>query len=231
MKQIAAWFGVFLMVLTGYFAFWPIPIAPNAWVAQSAPGYVGPHAQNTKLAGLSSIDIGKEVGPEHIAFGPDGKLYAAVASGNILRMDARGLNQEVFVNTGGRTLGFDFDPSGRLIAADALRGLLAVTKDKVEVLTDKVDGQPIRATITFMNRNGAGDLDLRLLTGDGGMVLDDSKTSADTEMVLCPGGSPCPPITNGTYLIEVKGFTASVTSAYVLHIETTADVDAGVDAM
>lgn len=144
MKQIAAWFGVFLMVLTGYFAFWPIPIAPNAWVAQSAPGYIGPHAQNTKLAGLSSIDIGKEVGPEHIAFGPDGKLYAAVASGNILRMDARGLNQEVFVNTGGRTLGFDFDPSGRLIAADALRGLLAVTKDKVEVLTDKVDGQPIR---------------------------------------------------------------------------------------
>jgi len=94
-----------------------------------------------------------------------------------------------------------------------------------------VDGQPIRATITFMNRNGAGDLDLRLLTGDGGMVLDDSKASADTEMVLCPGGSPCPPITNGTYLIEVKGFTASVTSAYVLHIETTADVDAGVDAM
>jgi hypothetical protein len=81
-----------------------------------------------------------------------------------------------------------------------------------------------------MNRNGAGDLDLRLLTGDGGSVLDDSKTSADTELVMCPGGSPCPPITNGTYLIEVKGFTASVTSAYVLHIETTADVDAGVDA-
>ncbi len=93
-----------------------------------------------------------------------------------------------------------------------------------------VDGQPIRATITFMNRNGAGDLDLRLLTGDGGSVLDDSKTSADTELVMCPGGSPCPPITNGTYLIEVKGFTASVTSAYVLHIETTADVAAGVDA-
>jgi hypothetical protein len=94
-----------------------------------------------------------------------------------------------------------------------------------------VDGQPIRATITFMNRGGAGDLDLRLLTDNGGMVLDDSKTSSDTELVLCPGGSPCPPITNGTYLIEVKGFTASVTSAYLLHIETTADVDAGVDAM
>lgn len=79
--------------------------------------------------------------------------------------------------------------------------------------------QPIRASIAFMNRGGAGDLDLRLLTGDGGMVLDDSKTSGDTELVLCPGGSPCPPITGGTYLIEVKGFTAAVQSAYTLHIE------------
>lgn len=81
------------------------------------------------------------------------------------------------------------------------------------------DGQPITATITFMNRNGAGDLDLRLLSGDGATVLDDSKTTADTETVLCPGGSPCPAITAGTYLIEVKGFVASVQSAYTLHIE------------
>ncbi|MBK9032915.1 MAG: hypothetical protein IPL61_16855 [Myxococcales bacterium] len=93
-----------------------------------------------------------------------------------------------------------------------------------------VDGQPIRASITFMNRGGAGDLDLRLLTVDGGMVLDESKTSGDTELVLCPGGSPCPPITGGTYLLEIKGFTAAVQSAYTLHIEMTADVDAGVDA-
>ncbi|MFO1137402.1 MAG: SMP-30/gluconolactonase/LRE family protein [Rhodoblastus sp.] len=144
MKRFVAWLGVVLMVLAGYFAFWPIPISPNAWTAEAAPGYVGPHVRNTRLAGLQTIDIGNEAGPEHIAFGPDGKLYAAVASGNILRMDAKGSNREVFVNTGGRTLGFDFDPSGRLIAADALRGLLAVTKDKVEVLTDKVDGEPIR---------------------------------------------------------------------------------------
>ena len=143
MKTIAAWFGVFLMTLAGYFAFWPIPIAPRAWSAQPGPGYVGAHARNEKLAGLKQIDIGGEVGPEHIAFGPDGKLYAAVASGVILRMDANGANRETFVNTGGRPLGFDFDPSGRMIVADARRGLLAVTKDKVEVLVDKIDGKPI----------------------------------------------------------------------------------------
>ena len=58
MKQIAAWLGVILMVLAGYFAFWPIPIAPLAWSVTPAPGYVGPHAQNKRLAGLQTIDIG-----------------------------------------------------------------------------------------------------------------------------------------------------------------------------
>ncbi len=68
------------------------------------------------------IDLGGEVGPEHIAIGPDGKLYAAMESGNLLRMDPDGGKQEVFANTGGRVLGFDFDAQGRLIAADAYQG-------------------------------------------------------------------------------------------------------------
>jgi hypothetical protein len=33
---------------------------------------------NTRLAGLRTIDIGNEFGPEHIAIGPDGTLYAAI---------------------------------------------------------------------------------------------------------------------------------------------------------
>ena len=84
-------------------------------------------AANTKLANLRMIDLGGEVGPEHIAVGPDGKIYAAVESGKLLRMEPDGGNQEVFANTGGRVLGFDFDINGRLIAADAMKGLLAIT--------------------------------------------------------------------------------------------------------
>jgi sugar lactone lactonase YvrE len=108
------------------------------------PGYVGPHAVNTKLANLKMISLGKEEGPEHIVIGKDGKLYTTVASGNILRMNPDGSAQEVFVNTGGRVLGFDFDASGNMIAANEDRGLLSISPDKkITVLTDKVNGEPI----------------------------------------------------------------------------------------
>ena len=127
-----------------------------AWVAPPAPGYVGPHAVNQKLAGLQLIDLHGEVGPEHIAFGPDGKLYTTVASGNILRMNADGSAQEVFANTTGRVLGFAFDAQGNLIAADAVKGLLSISPDrKIMVLTDQVDGDPIRyADAVVVAKNG-----------------------------------------------------------------------------
>ncbi|APW44680.1 strictosidine synthase [Rhodoferax saidenbachensis] len=134
------------MLLVAYLFLWPVPIQPVVWAAPAAPGYVGPHAVNTKLANLQIIDLKGEVGPEHILFGADGKLYTTVASGNILRMNADGGGQEVFANTGGRVLGFDFDAKGNLIAADAVKGLLSIDPDgkTITVLTDKVGSDPIR---------------------------------------------------------------------------------------
>jgi sugar lactone lactonase YvrE len=109
---------------------WPVPIHAVAWKAPTDPGYAGPHAVNDKLAGLNLISLGDEAGPEHIVLARDGKLYAAVASGRILRMDPDGTAQEVFAETGGRVLGFDFDASGNLIAVDAIKGLLAIGPDR-----------------------------------------------------------------------------------------------------
>lgn len=134
-------------VLAGaaYLAWWPVPIEPVAWSAQAAPGYQGVHAPNQRLAGLRMIDLKGEVGPEHIALGKDGKLYTTVLSGNILRMNPDGTDQQVFANTGGRVLGFDFDAAGNLVAADAVKGLLSIAPDgKVRLLTDQVGGDPIR---------------------------------------------------------------------------------------
>ncbi|RXM22322.1 SMP-30/gluconolactonase/LRE family protein, partial [Citrobacter sp. AAK_AS5] len=113
--------GVLLLAVVAYLAFWPVPIRAVSWKAPAAPGYVGPHAVNQKLAGLKLIDLGGEEGPEHIVLARDGTLYTTVLSGNILRMNPDGSGREVFANTGGRVLGFDFDAAGNLIAADAVK--------------------------------------------------------------------------------------------------------------
>ena len=138
-KRVGWGVGGAVVAVAAYLAVWPVPIQPVAWTAPAAPGYQGVHAPNQRLAQLNIIDLKGEVGPEHIAFGKDGKLYTTVLSGNILRMHADGSGQEVFANTGGRVLGFDFDAQGNLIAADAVKGLLSIAPDgKVTVLADKV---------------------------------------------------------------------------------------------
>lgn len=145
MKKSVLILALLLLTLIAYLSLWPVPIQPVGWNAPAAPGYGGVHAVNDKLAGLQLISLGAEAGPEHIVLARDGKLYAAVVSGNIIRMNPDGADQEVYANTGGRVLGFDFDAAGNLIAADAIRGLLAISPDrKVTVLTDSVGGDPIR---------------------------------------------------------------------------------------
>ena len=144
MKTTAYIAGALVLALAAYLSLWPVPIEPVSWNAPMAPGYTGPHTSNRLLADLKMISLGNEEGPEHIAPGKDGKLYTTVASGNILRMNPDGSALEVFANTGGRVLGFDFDANGNLIAADAVKGLLAISPDKkVSVLADKVDGETI----------------------------------------------------------------------------------------
>ena len=155
-KRVGWGLGGVVVAVAAYLAAWPVPIQPVAWTAPVAPGYQGVHAPNQRLAQLNIIDLKGEVGPEHIALGKDGKLYTTVLSGNILRMNPDGSGQEVFANTGGRVLGFDFDAAGNLIAADAIKGLLSIAPDgKLTVLADKVGNDPIRyADAVVVAQNG-----------------------------------------------------------------------------
>ena len=179
MKKILSSLAVLVLLATAYLLLWPVPITPVAFTLPAAPGYGGVHVVNTKLANLQLIDLHGEVGPEHITFGPDGKLYTTVASGNILRMNADGSAQEVFANTGGRVLGFDFDSQGNLIAADAAKGLLSIAPDrKTSVLTDSVDGDPIRyADAVVVAKNGKmyfSDASMRFAPKDWGGTFEAS---------------------------------------------------------
>jgi len=145
MKKITRMLAIATLAATAYLCFWPVPVEPVSWQAPAVPGYSGPHTPNNRLADIQLITLNGETGPEHVALGPDGKLYAAMASGNIVRMNPDGTAQEVFVNTGGRVLGFDFDADGNLIAADAMKGLLSIGPGRaVRVLIDTVNGDPVR---------------------------------------------------------------------------------------
>ena len=58
MRKAVLVLGLLLLGLVAYLALWPVPIEPLSWKAPAAPGYVGPHAVNQKLAGLRMIDLG-----------------------------------------------------------------------------------------------------------------------------------------------------------------------------
>jgi sugar lactone lactonase YvrE len=144
MKKFLKVFAMSAVALLAYLLAWPISIQPVSVALSADPGYQGAHAANVRLTGLQFIELGGEVGPEHIAIGPDGKLYAGMRSGNILRMHSDGSQREIFINTGGRPLGMDFDSAGNLIVADTTRGLISISPNKtVTVLVDKVNGEPI----------------------------------------------------------------------------------------
>ena len=60
---------------------------------------------------------------------------------------ADGSSPRTYTNTGGRPLGMDFAPAGDLIVADAVKGLLSVSRDgAVSVLATGEGGVPFRFT-------------------------------------------------------------------------------------
>ncbi|MCU6434050.1 SMP-30/gluconolactonase/LRE family protein [Undibacterium sp. Jales W-56] len=139
--------GLFLLLLAvlAYLLFAPVAIQPVAWQAPPYTGYTGAHARNHELSGLQVISLGNESGPEHILPGPDGKLYAAVASGAILRMQPDGSQLDTWMSMGERVLGFAFDARGRMIVAMPSRGLLMIDQDKkVSDLVTQVNQVPVQ---------------------------------------------------------------------------------------
>jgi sugar lactone lactonase YvrE len=104
----------------------------------------GVYEPNSALSAVERIGSGVDFGPEDTAFDRQGRIYAGMEHGRIVRFQPDGEGYEGFAETGGRPLGMDFEPSGNLIVADARKGLLSVSPDsEVTVLATEAEGLPL----------------------------------------------------------------------------------------
>lgn len=145
-----------------YMWLWTAPINPRAYHPPAKPEMTGPLAPNQDLVGARILARGSVPAPEDVAIGPDGDIFCSCGDGTIRRIKPSG-RVEVLVNTEGRPLGMVFDAQGNLIVADAVKGLLSVSRlGRVTVLATEAGGAPIKL---------ADDLDI---ASDGKIYFSDA---------------------------------------------------------
>ncbi len=139
--------GIIILVIVLYLCFWPVEINPVLWDPPVDKGLIGDYTPNSNLAGAEIFGIGDGIGPEDIDVDKEGRIYAPYEGGRILRYDANGENPELFVNTGGRPLGLEFDADGNLIVCEATKGLLSISPDgQLTTLSTEANGVPFGFT-------------------------------------------------------------------------------------
>lgn len=124
-KKLASLLLLLVAALALYLAVTPSPIDPVAWTPPPAPKLTGVLEPNDTLMKAELLGLGQVHGPEDTALDKQGRLYAGLADGRVVRLDAGGQAQ-TFADTGGRPLGMDFDAQGNLIVCDAWKGLLKI---------------------------------------------------------------------------------------------------------
>ena len=135
-----------IALAVGYLLLWPVPINPAAWTPPPAPELTGVYAQNSELAKIERLPV-DGFAPEDVAIDSQDRIYSGAEDGRIFRLQPDGTHPEVFANTGGRPLGLIFDHDGNLIVADAIKGLLSITREgNISVLTTEAEGIPFRCT-------------------------------------------------------------------------------------
>lgn len=147
MRRGSAVLILLMAALAAYLIFWPVAIDPQAWQPPEAPEFEGVYAPNSRLQSIARLGEGQGVGPEDVAIDAEGRIYAGMVDGRIVRLAPDGSGGEVFADTGGRPLGLAFDAAGNLIVADADKGLLSVAPDgAIAVLATGAAGVPFRFT-------------------------------------------------------------------------------------
>jgi sugar lactone lactonase YvrE len=83
------------------------------------------------------------MGAEDVAVTDDGDVFTGTEDGSVFRISPDGSRVQRVGNTGGRPLGIELLPDGRLLVCDPSRGLLRLdpSSGEVETLLEEVDGQ------------------------------------------------------------------------------------------
>jgi hypothetical protein len=109
-----------IAIVVLYLLFWPVSIQPSAWTPPPAPSLTEQYQQNSRLSTTERLSLGNRTprpgagyGPEDVALDAEGRIYAGLDDGRVMRLQADGTKPEVFTNTQGRPLGLAFDPNGR----------------------------------------------------------------------------------------------------------------------
>jgi sugar lactone lactonase YvrE len=120
-------------------------IDPVVWQPPKVPARARRKQGTMPLPPLRVIPV-SGIGPEDVVLDGDGRVITGVEDGRILRISNEGRLIEQVADTGGRPLGIELLPDGRLLVCDARRGLLRVDpgSGSIDVLAYEVDGRPMR---------------------------------------------------------------------------------------
>ncbi|RHX94223.1 gluconolactonase [Leptospira yasudae] len=145
-NRILAVVSIFLLGGIVYYILKPSPVDPLAYFPPEPPPMEGAYAPNQLLSEAELIGLGKLQGPEDMEVDDHGNIYASCENGKVIHISPEG-NVKAHAATSGRPLGSKLLADGRLIIADADKGLLEIgTKGEVKVLSTEADGVPFRFT-------------------------------------------------------------------------------------
>jgi len=114
-------------------------IAPVRWTPPAAPAARQPQWIEVRTVALPGT------GPEDALIDEDGSVLTGLLDGRILRVSADGSAISVLADTGGRPLGLEWLPDGKVLICDANRGLLTLDKDgRITTLLAEIDGRPMK---------------------------------------------------------------------------------------
>ncbi|MGY1771189.1 SMP-30/gluconolactonase/LRE family protein [Blastococcus sp. SYSU D00813] len=121
-------------------------IRPRRWTPPAAPPDGGRTARTAPFRVARRLSPGGH-GPEDVVFDSAGRVVTGVAGGRVVRIDPATGDVALLGDTGGRPLGLEPTPDGGVLVCDHDRGLLRLSPDgAVEVLVDRVDGEPLTFT-------------------------------------------------------------------------------------